>query len=117
MKNYRRLIEKAFSRLMEDLRKGGHTLEPDQYPELTRPAIPPKDIWMRLTEEGRYDLIKTLRRVERREDGYGTIVTPQEGWSDDDTTHNAVLQWLLDHKVNVLNVPVEIECLTRALHS
>lgn len=110
-----------YLRVTEALRQGGSIL-PEQGSILPEqgsniyPIIEPRDIWVRLTEEGRHNLIRTLQRVERKDPGYRTIVTPKEGWSDNDSTHNAVLSWLKARDVHVLNVGKEIECLTRALH-
>ena len=74
-----------------------------------------KDIWERLTLEGNHDLIAKLHYVEQGEAGFGTIVVPVEGFSEDDDTHNAVLDWLREHNVNILNPGREITILTKAL--
>ena len=74
------------------------------------------DLWVRLAIEDRHDLIKKLNRAERREEGFETIVVPKEGFSDDDSTHNMVLDWLEEHEINVLNVGKEIRLCEVALH-
>lgn len=74
-------------------------------------------VWTRLAAEGRFQLIERLRHAELGHAGYGTIVVPKEGFSDDDTTHNAVLDWLSEHQINVMNVGLEIARLERALET
>lgn len=74
------------------------------------------DLWVRLTMEGCFELIRKLSRVEKKEDGFMTIVVPPEGFSKDDTTHNMVLEWLEDRDVNVLNVGLEISRCRFALY-
>jgi hypothetical protein len=74
------------------------------------------DLWLQLTTEGKFDLIRKLGRVENREPGYGTIIVPSEGFSDRDETHNMVLDWLKAHNINILNVGLEKRCLELALN-
>jgi len=74
------------------------------------------DLWVRLTLEGRFDLIDKLNRVENKEPGYGTVIVPQEGFSSDDGTHNLVIDWLNTHGINVLNVGFEVSRLENSLH-
>lgn len=97
------------------------TLPPDlgdmlmQDPPDYRVSYSPRNLWDRLATEGRHDLITTLRHVELNTPGYGTIIVPPEGYSQDDTTHNMVLDYLNHHHINILNVQLTIEKLTRAL--
>jgi len=72
-------------------------------------------LWEILAADGKFELIDKLRRVELREPGYGTIVVPKEGFSDNDEIHNIVLDWLEEQNVNILNVNLEIARLKRAL--
>lgn len=73
------------------------------------------DVWGVLLAEGNHDLIRTLRRVEKKEGGYGTIVTPEEGFSKKSHTNELVLDWLKKQKVNVLDLQKEKEELRSAL--
>jgi len=73
-------------------------------------------LWVRLTVEGQFDLIRKLARVEKKEDGFMTIVVPPGGFSEDDTTHNMVLDWLEERHVNVLNVGLEVSRCRVALY-
>jgi hypothetical protein len=77
--------------------------------------IVPGCIWTELAEEGRYDTISLLHRVERHEFGYGTVIVKPEGFSDYDCTHNDILDWLVSQGVNVLNPGLEITRMERAL--
>lgn len=81
----------------------------------TKPLCAPT-LWDRLVSEGRHDLITKLRHAEIRESGFGTIVVPRKGFSDNDDTHNMVLAWLREHKINILNPGLEVTRLERALH-
>ena len=74
-------------------------------------------LWERLAAEGKFELINKLRRVEQKEPGYGTIVVPKTGFSDDDKTHNLVLDWLECQGVNIMNTRIEIARLKNALRS
>lgn len=84
--------------------------------EFIRQCCPTMVLWERLAEEGNFELIEKLRRVEKREPGYGTIVVPYEGFSEDDETHNLVLDWLEEHRVNILNIGLERARLEQALY-
>jgi hypothetical protein len=70
-----------------------------------------------LTLEGNFALIKKLHRIERKELGYGTIVVPAEGFSEDDDVHNLIIDWLNLLGVNIFNVQNEIANLELALYS
>ena len=74
------------------------------------------DLWEKLTLEGRFNLIERLNRIETGVVGFNTIVVPPEGFSNDDRTHNLVLDWLVEHGANVLNVGLEISRMESALH-
>ena len=73
------------------------------------------DLWSRLTGEGRFELIKRLRRAEDREPGFTTVVVRAEGFSDDDVTHNLVLKYLRQLGVNIFNPGLLTARLKRAL--
>lgn len=60
-------------------------------------------MWGRLEKEGRYSLISKLKAVERKEAGYGTIVVPDKGFSEDPVTHDMVIKWLIERQVNIIN--------------
>lgn len=79
-------------------------------------ACPTFFLWDRLIDEGQFHLIRKLRRVEMGEEGFQTIVVPPEGFSEDDRTHNLVVDWLEERGVNVLNVGLEKARLEMALH-
>ena len=85
-------------------------------PSKKRTGYTPKNLHDRLAEEGNFDLIAKLQHVERQTPGFGTIVVSREGFSEDDSVHNEVLQWLQEHDVNVFNPGLEITRLERALH-
>ena len=79
-------------------------------------------LWTRLASEGNFDLINKLHRAEQHEPGFETIVVKKEGFSDNDTTHNMVLQFLRERKINIVNPILEKarlrliakECLNKA---
>ena len=73
------------------------------------------DLWSRLAVEGRFELIKRLRRAERHEPGFTTLVVRKEGFSDIDETHNLVLKYLRQIGANVFNPGMEIARLNSAL--
>lgn len=74
------------------------------------------NLWNRISGEGNFELLTLLHKVEKREAGYGTVVVPKEGFSDSDDTHNMVLEWLEEHRINVLNVRVCVARMKHALH-
>ena len=83
----------------------------------TPKKIPTKeDLWVRLTIEKNYTLIAKLRQVEAKTPGYGTIIVPKEGYSENEVTHNMVLDWLKDHQTKTLNPSLEIHKLERSLY-
>ena len=73
------------------------------------------DLWSRLTIEGRFELIKRLRRAEGHEPGFTTLVVRKEGFSNVDETHNLVLRYLRQIGANVFNPGMEIARLRMAL--
>lgn len=83
---------------------------------LIEETCPTFSLWEKLALDGKFELITLLRRVEMKEPGYGTVVVPHEGFSERDDIHNLVLDWLVEHDVNVLNVGLEVACLERALN-
>lgn len=72
-------------------------------------------LWDTLASEGNIDLINKLVRVSNREEGFGTIIVPKKGFSEEDDTHNAVLDWLKNNDVNVVNPRLSIAKLKEAL--
>jgi hypothetical protein len=75
------------------------------------------ELWNRLAIEGNHDLIAKLAFVERREPGFGVVIVPPRGFSENDETHNAVLDFLRDDLgVEVVNPALEKTRLRRALH-
>lgn len=76
---------------------------------------PEKTVWDIIASEGKYDLIHRLQRVECGEPGYGTMIVPEGGWSNNAETNNRVINWLKDHRVNVWSPTQEIEELEQAL--
>lgn len=85
--------------------------------DFIRECCPTSELWEVLAQEGKFELIDRLRRVEMGEDGYHTIVVPKKGFSENDKTHNLVLDWLEEHRVNVMNIRKEVFILKEALHS
>lgn len=80
-------------------------------------AVCVNELWSRLALEGNFKLLHTLQRAERREDGYGTIVVKKEGFSEDDETHNMVLDFLEQIGVHIFNPGIEITKLQAALRN
>lgn len=72
-------------------------------------------LWARLSLEGRFDVIDKLRHVKSGEGGFGSIVVPEGGFSEDDVTHNMVLDYLREHDVNIVNTRLITENLRRSL--
>lgn len=104
----RKRIKEEIYRLMEELQNM------TEIPE--RGYFRAETLWDRLISEGNLDLISKLHNVEAGLPGYGTIVVPHEGFSEDDTTHNMVLEYLQSHDINILNPGLLIERMERALH-
>ena len=75
----------------------------------------PNRLWDLLAAEGNFDLINKLQHVELEEDGFRTIIIPDIGFSDNDETHNLVVEWLKGRCRAVYNVGCEIERLKRSL--
>jgi len=74
-----------------------------------------QNLWGRLVGEGNLELLSRLSRVEKHEAGYGTVVVPKKGFSDNDDTHNMVLDWLEARGVNVLNIGLSVARMKYAL--
>ena len=78
----------------------------------------PRTVWDLLAAEGNYALINTLKMVERRETGYGTMIIPVGGYSKDPETHKAVVRWLESHCEHTSYSPVlEAREMEEALHA
>ena len=76
----------------------------------------PKDVWDMLAAEGNCELISRMQRIEKKELGFEWLVITQKGFSNDDLTHNAVIQWALDNNVRLINNHAEATQLHDALH-
>lgn len=74
------------------------------------------ELWTRLALEGRFDLMNILRRAEQHEPGFCTIVVKNEGFSDDDETHNLVLRFLKENEISIFNPGLEATRLELALY-
>jgi len=83
--------------------------------EFIEECCPTFTLWEKLALEGNFKLIEKLRKVERGELGYGTIVVPEKGFSESDKTHNTVLNWLEERNINILNPGLEKARLKYAL--
>lgn len=75
-----------------------------------------EDLWSILWLDNKFDLIKKLQHVEYGTPGFGSIVVPLEGFSENDAVHNLVLRWLEERGVNVVNVGLVEARLRSALH-
>jgi hypothetical protein len=73
------------------------------------------DVWLDLLFENNFSLIDKLHHVENKDAGFGTVIVPEQGFSQNDIIHNKVLEWLKKKKVNVINPPLIIERLKRTL--
>jgi len=74
-----------------------------------------KTVWDRLAAENNNELITRLRRVEKGESGYGTIIIPAGGWSKNEITNDVVLAWLKVRDINVYSPAKEIAELEQTL--
>jgi len=73
-------------------------------------------LWTLLVTAGRHDLVNLLHDVEMGTKGFGSVVIPLKGFSEDDNIHNAVIDFLKTQPVNLVN-PVRIKHeLETALH-
>lgn len=93
----------ALRRLLGDL---DSKIEPAKRTQFSPRALP--DLLM---ANGYWETIEKLKHVEAGTPGYGTVVITAAGFSDDDDTHNAVLDWLREKKVNIFNPAREIALL------
>jgi len=75
-----------------------------------------KNIWRTLASESKFDIIEKLKRIERNESGYSTIIVPKNGFSENEETHELILEWLEEKHVNVVSVEKEIRDLNDALN-
>ena len=75
-----------------------------------------EDLWLRLAEEGKHELIEKLHKAFNKVPGFGTIVVTKEGFSENDRTHNMVLGCLKKAGINICDVMFEIGNLECALH-
>jgi hypothetical protein len=100
-------LRKALLRMLQDL---------DEESPTRRAVYHPLNLWDRLIAEGNFELINKLHMVERGVGGYGTVICPTHGFSENDVTHNAVIDWLKSKKVNILCVDSMVKRLFLALH-
>ena len=73
-------------------------------------------LWVALASEGQFELMERLRKALLKAPGYGTIIVTRKGFSDNDRTHNLVIQWLKAHDIHSLDVMFEIGNLEESLH-
>lgn len=74
------------------------------------------ELWIALALEGKHTLIEKLNRAFNGFPGYGTIVVPREGFSENDRTHNMVIRSLRAHEVNICDIIFEVGNLEHALY-
>lgn len=82
-----------------------------------RTRYEPRTVWDLLAAEGNYTLITTLKKVERREAGYETMIIPERGYSKDPKTHEAVVKWLESHCENSYSPVQEVREMEQSLHA
>jgi hypothetical protein len=102
---------------MEYLRSIGlfsRDVKPNEEPK--KATISSEQLWQLLIEDGKHDLVKILQHVENKDPGYGSIVVNQGGFSEKDSIHNMVLDWLRERNVNIINVAQNISELEDSLH-
>ena len=75
-----------------------------------------QSVWDRLVAEGNLELLERLRRTERGEDGFMTYAVPPDGFSTNQMTNEAVIEWLRNHGATVLDARAEINALERLLY-
>ena len=81
-----------------------------------KPAkIPTEQLWAILIEKDKNNLVKVLQRVESKEAGYGSIVVPEKGFTNDDKINAMILSWLKERDVNVIDVKEEVKALESSL--
>jgi hypothetical protein len=105
-----RKVKELFLRFLNEHPEFG---EPTKHMRISTKS---ESVWELLVQEDNHDLIEKLHKVERKEKGYGTIVVPKDGFSKNGTTNQAVIDWLEEHDVNVLDPQKEISELKEALH-
>ena len=72
------------------------------------------ELYQNLADEGNHALVNKLIRADRMEIGFTTIVVPEEGFSDCNITHNAVIDWLRERCIYVCNPSLIITRLERS---
>jgi hypothetical protein len=100
MRNYR--LERIIEELIEELIQ--------EYYRQHRSEL----VWEALVLDGNFSLITTLHYAEMKTPGFGTIVTPVEGFSQNDKIHNLVISWCHEHDIATLSVLGEIAYLENA---
>jgi 3-dehydroquinate dehydratase len=110
------IISRLYRELLEALRGSNN------HEDLSDALLPERDsikirqtLWDLLTSEGNHTLIEKLHKAETHTPGYSIVIVPATGFSEDDTTHNAVIDWLKDNQIPYLNVPHEIAELEHSL--
>lgn len=100
--------------LQELLSNNNETLtNPETLPET---LTTDQDPWILLAAEGNDKTLRLLQKVEQKQPGYSTIIIGPNGFSENDDTHNAVLNWLRDRNVMVYSPQNEIYHLNKSLH-
>jgi hypothetical protein len=87
----------------------------EKEPLTTKITYRVQTVWDILAAENNHDLINKLRRCERREPGYETILIPDDGWSKNDDTNDAIMTWLRLHDIHVYSASQEIKELSDTL--
>jgi hypothetical protein len=82
----------------------------DQYERQHRSEI----LWQALVLDGNFTLLSKLHNAEIKFSGYGTLIVPTEGFSDNNRVHNMVIDWCREHKVRLFNVSHHIAILENA---
>ena len=72
-----------------------------------------KTIYTTLEEENLTEVITLLKKVERKEPGYKTIIA--KNWSTKESTNTEIITWLRKHNVNVYSPETEIDELKATL--
>jgi hypothetical protein len=108
-------ISRLYQELLKALR-GSNAHE-----DLSDALLPERDsttqtsLWDRLIAENNIPLIEKLHKAETHTPGYSIVIVPTNGFSEEDDTHNAVIDWLKENNIPYLNVTHEIAELEHSL--
>jgi len=78
-------------------------------------GCPKDDLWFKLCEANEIDLICLLRRAEKHEVGYTTIIIPKNGFVKDKELNNLIIKWLRNKTKLIYNPEQEIQALKNSL--